>query len=202
MRRHLTWRLTLALLAPLSVACGNSGSATSMGAGGTAESATSGHSSTASTAAGSTTGSGGGMMAGLIPDPGTVDQVDNNFGSVEPNNTPEQATPLGTASSGSVNVWVDTNTVGGSDNPADYFVFKSGSAAGQFTLDICFTAPLTGLTATLWKVAGGEAEMPPVGTWTSSGTCVTDHTTPAALEASTDYLFGITATGGVGTYSA
>jgi hypothetical protein len=151
---------------------------------------------------GTTSSTGTGTMGGGIPDPGTSDGVDNNFGDVEPNNTPQQATPLGVAMQGGVSVWVDTNDIGGSDNPADYFVFENGPAAGPFTFDICFTAPVTAMTATLWKVVSGTEQMPPIGTWDSTGTCVTDMTTPANLEASAEYLFGLTATGGVGSYSA
>jgi hypothetical protein len=140
-------------------------------------------------------------MGGSIPDPGTGNQVDNDFTDKEPNDTPQQATPLGVASTGNINVWVGGNTIGGS-NTADYFVFKSGSTAGQFTFDICFSAPTTAMTATLWKVSGGMQQMPPVGTWMSSSTCVTNMTMPASLEASTDYLLGLTATGGSSMYSA
>jgi hypothetical protein len=127
--------------------------------------------------------------------------VDNDFTDVEPNDTPQEATPLGVAANGSVNVWVGGNTIGGS-NLADYFVFESAAAAGAFTFDICFSAPTTGMTATLWTVAGGKEQLPPVGTWTSTGTCVTNMGTTTPLVASTEYLFGLTATGGSSMYNA
>jgi hypothetical protein len=142
------------------------------------------------------------MMAGGIPAPGTTDNVDQNFGDVEPNNTPQQATPLGIAAGADVYVWVNGNTIGGASNPADYFVFQSAPVAGQFSFDICFESGLTGLTATLWKVVNATEQLPPVGTWTASNACVTDMTMPAALEASTEYLFGLTAPEGVGMYAA
>ena len=147
---------------------------------------------------------GGGMMTTGIPPAGTVDQVDNNFGDVEPNNTPQEATPLGVAMSGSIYVWVDTNAIGGPSNPADYFVFETPAQTGTFSFDICFGTgtPLTALSASLWKVVGGEQQLPAIGTWQSSGGCVTDMTAAAPLEASTEYLFGLEATGGVGSYSA
>lgn len=150
---------------------------------------------------GSGSGPTGGSGDGAIPGPGTGNGVDSNFTSKEPNDTPQHATPLGVASTGSVHVRVTSNTIGGSDT-SDYFVFKSGATAGQFTFNICFSAPTTSMTATLWKVVGGAEQMPPVGTWTSTGTCVTDMTTPAALEVSTEYLLGLTARGGSSTYSA
>jgi hypothetical protein len=128
---------------------------------------------------------GGDAMSGPVPAPGSVDNVDNNFGDVEPNNTPSEATPLGTAMGADVNVWVNGNNIGGPGNP----------------VDICFAAPTTAMTATLWKVVNSVEQQPPVGSWTSSSTCVTDMT-PAPLEASSVYLFGLTATGGAGMYSA
>jgi hypothetical protein len=142
-----------------------------------------------------------GMMSGAIPDPGTGNGVDNNFGDIEPNDTPSQATPLGIAASSTVRVWVTNNSIGGSD-VADYFVFKSASAAGTFSFDICYSGSVGTLTATLWTVANGQMVTPPVGTWMSSGTCVMSSGMGAALAASTTYLFGVTATGGAGMYSA
>jgi hypothetical protein len=182
MRRISFFLLPIALAA--SLGCGSSGN-TGSGTGG----------------GGTTTGGGGSMMAGNIPDPGTTDQVDSDFTDMEPNDTPQHATPLGTAMMGSLNVWVSSNTIGGSDQ-ADYFVFKSGPTAGPFTFDICFNAPLTGMTATLWQVVGGKEQTPPVGTWTSTGMCVTNTPAGTPLVASTDYLFGLTATGASGSYSA
>jgi len=187
MRRSLAWFVPV-----LCLACGGSNAGTgggSNGGGGSGGGAMG-------------TGGAGGMMAGGIPDPGTSDQVDQDFTNVEPNDTPQQATPLGVAMSGSVAVWVGGNTIGGSDNPADYFVFKSGPAPGAFSFDVCFGPPITDMTATLWKVVGGAQQTPPIGTWASSGTCVTNSGMGAPLEASTDYLFGLTANGGVGTYGA
>ena len=144
---------------------------------------------------------GGGVMSNGIPAAGTNDQVDCDFLDVEPNNTPQQATPLGTAMSGDIAVWVNGNNIGGS-NTADYFVFETAPEAGTFSFDICFAAPVTGMTATLWKVEGGAEQTPPVGTWNSAMGCVTDMAMAAPLEASTEYLFGLTATGGAGSYAA
>ncbi len=138
---------------------------------------------------------------GAIPAAGAGDAVDNNFGDVEPNNTPQQATPLGTAA-GSVYTWVEGNTIGGTDT-ADYFVFESSAAGGMFTLGasgLCYTGTITSLTATLWKVAAGQEVLPPVGTWTSSTGSCTSGT--ATLEASTEYLLEVTAAGGTGMYAA
>jgi hypothetical protein len=142
------------------------------------------------------------MAAGGIPAAGSVDNVDNNFGDVAPNQTPQQATPLGPAMGPDVNVWVNGNNIGAAGDTADYFVFQSSATAGQFTFDICFAAPITTMTASLWKVVNGTQVEPAVGTWTASTTCVTTGMTPAPLAANTEYLFGLTAQGGAGMYSA
>ncbi len=142
-----------------------------------------------------------GMMSGAIPDPGTGHGVDGDFADVEPNDTPSQATPLGIAASSTVRVWVTNNSIGGSDT-ADYFVFKSGAAAGTFSFDMCFSGSIGGLTATLWTVSNGQMVTPPVGTWMSAGTCVVSSGMGAPLAANTTYLFGVTATGGAGMYTA
>jgi hypothetical protein len=178
MRRRLLWLVPL--FGPLCVACGGGHESGGTGASGT----------------------GGTTMAGGIPAPGTSDQVDNDFTDVEPNNTPEQATPLGIAAASDVNVWVNGNTIGGSGNTEDYFVFESSATAGAFTFDVCFMAPVTAMTATLWKVENAAEVTPPVGTWTSSTGCVTGPMAGAPLEASTVYLFGLSATGGPGMYGA
>jgi hypothetical protein len=181
------------------VLCAACGSSSGDGTGGTGGSSQTTASNAGNTSSPSSSASG---MTGGIPDPGAGSQVDQDFTSKEPNNTPQQATPLGTSMLSGVNVWVNGNTVGGATNNADYFVFKSGPQAGPFTFDVCFSAPLTGLTATLWKVVGGQEQMPPVGTWMSTSTCVTNQGMMVQLDASTDYLFGLTAAGDSGTYQA
>jgi hypothetical protein len=135
-----------------------------------------------------------------IPDPGTGSQVDVDFQDDEPNNTPDEATPLGVASKGDIVIWVGLNDIGGSDNPADYFVFESGPAPSKLEFDMCYSGAITGMTATLWKVVDAEEQTPPVATWTLSPSCAKSLSAP--LEASTEYLFGVLATGGPGVYTA
>lgn len=142
------------------------------------------------------------MMAGNIPAAGAGNQVDQDFTEVEPNDTPETATPLGSTAMNNINVWVTSNKLGGAADAADYFVFGSGTAAGTLTLNVCFSAPITEMTATLWKVANATAQQPAIGTWTSTGTCLTGPAMGVPLEASTEYLLGLTAKGDVATYSA
>jgi hypothetical protein len=143
------------------------------------------------------------MAAGSIPDPGTGHGVDSNFGNVEPNDSPSQATPLGVASSASVYLWVSGNAGGGTDTE-DYFVFKTSASAGTFTLStggLCWGGSITGITATLWKVVSGQQMLPPVQTWASTASCTPPGTAPA-LEANTEYLLGLAISGGSGTYFA
>lgn len=191
MRRSLLGLLPV--LASLGFGCGGSGTTASTGSGAGGENAT--------TVTGSGTG-GTMMMAGKIPAAGPGNQVDQDFTEVEPNDTPETATPLGTAMTAGINVWVTSNKLGGTTDAADYFVFESGPAAGTLTLDICFSAPITEMTATLWKVVDATAQMPAIGTWTSTGTCVQGPAMGVPMDASTEYLLGLTAKGDAATYNA
>jgi hypothetical protein len=149
-------------------------------------------------------GSGGGSSGGSIPAPGSSNDVDNDFKSAEPNDSPSQATPLGQAKGPDVYVWVSSNTIGGGDD-SDYFVFESGSKAGNFTLGmsgLCWSGAIATLTATLWKVDNGAQVMPPIHTWKGVDKCVMSAPGDAPVEANTEYLLGVTATGGSGTYAA
>jgi hypothetical protein len=141
--------------------------------------------------------------SGDIPAPGTTDNVDQGFESVEPNDTPATATPLGVAATNGVYVWVTNNTATATDS-SDYFVFKSGTTDGTFQLGssgLCYGTGITSMTATLWKVVNSAQVNPPVDSWTSSsatGGCLTG-TTP--ITANTEYLLGVVMTG-AGSYAA
>jgi hypothetical protein len=140
---------------------------------------------------------------GGIPDPGAGAAVDNNFGNVEPNDTPQTATPLGTSASANVYLWISNNMGGGSDT-SDYFVFKSGPTSTMFSLStsgICWSGAITGVNATLWEVANGQQVMPPVKTWMSTTSC-TPPGTAVTIKPSTEYLLGLMISGGAGTYQA
>jgi hypothetical protein len=139
-----------------------------------------------------------------IPDPGPGDVVDVAFQSIEPNDTPQEATPLGTSTTGDVTVWISGNAIGGSGNASNYFVFRSGPTPGTFIFRGCFNSPIDGMTATLWRVVDSAARLPPVATASSTpdgptSACLTFDQT--VLDANTVYLFGLTATGGAGEYS-
>jgi len=100
------------------------------------------------------------VTGAAVADPGPGGAIDNNLDDVEPNDSPAMATPLGTAAGLSIYTWVNGDSSGGTD-AADYFVFRSGPTAGEFTLGssgLCFGPPLQTLRATLWKVAGGAGQ--------------------------------------------
>ena len=142
--------------------------------------------------------------AGGVPNPGPGDQVDFGFNNISPNDTADRATPLGTAMLADVAVWIGNNEIGGEGNASNYFVFRTSPVEGSFGFDGCFSAPISGMTGGLWKVVEAQLIMPAVATWSATAGdagsgCFTDAT--ASLDASTVYLFGLTATGGVGTYS-
>jgi hypothetical protein len=144
-----------------------------------------------------------GMMSTGIPPAGTNDQVDCDFLDIEPNNTPQEATPLGT-SMGNINVWVNGNDIGGPGNTADYLVFNTPAQSVAFTFNICIS-PSVPFGATLWAVVDGAEQLPPLGSWNGSAGCVSNTSPPGAttpLAANTEYLFGLTATGGAGNYGA
>jgi len=184
-------------LVPVLLA-GCSGKGTTANTGGSSSgTASTNATGTGATGTNATTGAG---MSG-IPGPGPGANVDNEFANVEPNNTPQQATPLGTSALNGINVWV-TNNMTSTTDATDYFVFQSSPMGGPFTFNICFNAPVTSMTATLWKVVGGVAQTPPLMTWNSSATCVTNMGSAVTMTASTEYLFGLTSSGGAGTYSA
>src|SRR5262245_50678593 len=54
-------------------------------------------------------------IPGGIPDPGSGAMVDNNFGDVEPNDTPATATPLGTSTQATAYLWINNNSGGDTD---------------------------------------------------------------------------------------
>jgi hypothetical protein len=141
-----------------------------------------------------------------VPDPGPGNEVDTDFNNpaTGTNDTPETATPLGTSTTPDVTVWVGDNQIGQANHKSNYFVFRSGPASGTFLFRGCFSSPLEGLTASLWKVKNGEELLPAVETQSSTADgknlqCL-DFDQPV-LEANTVYLFGLTATKGAGLYS-
>jgi hypothetical protein len=139
-----------------------------------------------------------------VPDPGSGNQVDIAFKQLFPDDTPGQATPLGTSTMSDVTVWITDNMIGGTGNASNYFVFRSGPATGTFIFRGCFDSPITGMTAGLWRVVDGKQQTPPVGTATSTPDGPTMQCLvfdQSVLAPDTVYLFGLTATGGAGLYS-
>jgi hypothetical protein len=148
----------------------------------------------------------GGFGATGIPDPGPGHQVDIAFQNVSPNDTPQDATPLGTsvATNGFLPVWITNNTIGGPDNRSNYFVFRSSTTPQEFIYKGCFDLPLKGMTGTLWKVVDHAEHLPPVGSAKSTPDGLKSQCLEVdniMLEPNTVYLFELTATGGAGLYS-
>jgi hypothetical protein len=151
-------------------------------------------------------GSDGGLGATGIPDPGPGRDVDIAFQNVSPNNTPQDATPLGTsvATNGLLPVWITNNAIGGPGNQSNYFVFRSSAMPQEFIYRGCFDPPLKGMTGTLWKVVDHAEQLPPLGSAVSTpdssmSQCL--EVDNIVLEPNTVYLFQLTATGGAGLYS-
>jgi len=147
-----------------------------------------------------------GLGATGIPDPGPGDKVDIAFENVSPNDTPQDATPLGTstATNGVLPVWVTSNAIGGSGNQSNYFVFRSSATPQQFIYRGCFNSPLEGMTGTLWKVVDHAEQLPPLGSAVSTPDSPTSQCLVVdniVLEPNTVYLFELAATGGAGSYA-
>jgi len=136
---------------------------------------------------------------GGVPNPGPGDQVDIAFNNTPSNGTPDQATALGTSTMDGVTVWIGENTIGGAGNESNYFVFRAGTEGGPFAFDGCFGSPITSMTGSFWEVVEAKQVTPPVATWSATAGCFSNAT--AMMEPNTVYLFGLTATGGPGTYS-
>jgi hypothetical protein len=149
---------------------------------------------------GATSSGGEGGSIGFL-DPGPGNQVNIAFNNTTNNDSIAHAAPLGTSLTSDVTVWITQNTIGG-DFPANYFVFRSAPEAGTFFFNGCSNAPITSMTADLWEVEGSELKQPAVGSWKSvaSGGTACFNNVSAMMEASTVYVFGLTAEGPQGTY--
>ena len=85
----------------------------------------------------------------------------------------------------------------------------SGFALNEYRIDstlgvggLCWMGAITNLSATLWKVTNHQQVLQAIHQWQGNGTCVKSAKGDAPLEPNTDYLFGVTATGGAGNYNA
>src|SRR5262245_34465790 len=81
---------------------------------------------------------GDGSVIPVVPDPGQMPFV---WADTEPNDTPEQAVPMGIADAG---FWAPYNFdghLGGADT-ADYFVFRSSNLMTMATFVFCWDLPV------------------------------------------------------------
>jgi hypothetical protein len=138
--------------------------------------------------------------AGTIPDPGNGNPNGTfPWPDTEPNNTPDKAVAVGTATVTEtiIRPWFDSgpDAIGGTDT-ADYWVFRSSPSGGTFSFDMSWSSNTNLADAALYKVVAGVQQMPAVKIWDStstSGESATMGVNEATLEASTVYLFEITA---------
>jgi len=142
-----------------------------------------------------------------VPDPGTG-AMPMSWPDTEPNDTPEQAVPLGVGS-GQIGPYIEFRGPGGhlgGGDEADYFVFKTSSAPGTtFIANACWDANLhvNLLDFTLYKVVDGQ----PLIVVDSSNRTDDDCERPQpfwnlALEPDTKYLFALIHVEGEGFYEA
>jgi len=119
----------------------------------------------------------------LVPDPGSG-AIPFSWPDTEPNDTPEQAVPLGTSVSNGEATWFDgtaeSGSLGGSDT-ADYFVFRSSSQGGVFHAGPCWdgTSAPNLMDFYVYQVVGGH-----VGTMV--GSAVTSDASCENIDASAD----------------
>jgi hypothetical protein len=136
----------------------------------------------------------GGMMTGMIPDPGN--QPSGEWTDVEPNDTPSQATPMGILTGP---MWMGFTEPLTAINPAtdvDYFVFKTGDATSlaNVYMSICWSFAGNLLDLRLYEVVnsmqGPEAAMAAT-TGTGCETLVDFGEGPTVLTADTTYLLEV-----------
>lgn len=149
----------------------------------------------------------GGGAVPRVPDPGTG-AMPMSWPDTEPNDTPEQAVPLGVGA-GQIGPYIEFfgngGHLGGGDE-ADYFVFKTGTTPGTtFIANACWNADLhvNLLDFVLYKVIDGQ----PLIVVDSSNRTDTDCERPQPfwslpLEPDTKYLFAMIHVEGEGFYQA
>jgi hypothetical protein len=132
----------------------------------------------------------------------------SSWPDTEPNDTPEQAVRLGVGT-GQIGPYVGLFTTGGhlgGGDVADYFVFKTDSAAGTtFIARACWDAGLKVnlLDFALYQVVDGQPLIPIASSSSSDTTC--EFPQPfwsLPLAPDTKYLFALTHVEGEGDYEA
>ncbi|HTM20874.1 MAG TPA: hypothetical protein VL172_10210 [Kofleriaceae bacterium] len=149
-----------------------------------------------------------GAVAGLVPDPGNA-AIPFSWPDTEPNDTPQQAVPLGTSVNAGEATWFDgtaeSGSLGGTDR-ADFFVFRSSPQGGMFHAAPCWdgTAAPNLIDFYVYKVVDGHVDsMAGSSTATDDGCENLTATADVTMEASTVYLLELRALGaGMALYGA
>jgi hypothetical protein len=144
----------------------------------------------------------------VVPDPGTG-AMPSSWPDTEPNDTPEQAVPLGVGG-GQIGPYIEEFTGGGhlgGGDEADYFVFRTAPAAAgasTFIAQACWDGALNVdlLDIALYKVVDGQPLIPVISAATNSTACERLPMFNVPLEADTKYLFALTHVAGAGAYQA
>jgi hypothetical protein len=143
----------------------------------------------------------------VVPDPGTM-RMQFAWPDTEPNDTPEQAVPLGVGSGGQIGPYIGPmgggSTLGGGDN-ADYFVFRTAPVAGAtFIANVCWddTLNVNLLDLALYKVVDGQPLIPVMSSTSSNIKCEMQVPFNIDLAPDTKYLFALIHVEGAATYHA
>jgi hypothetical protein len=133
-----------------------------------------------------------------VPDPG-AGAIPFSWPDTEPNDSPCQASAVGTSAGAGEATWFDgtaeSGSLGGTDRK-DYFVFKSSSQGGMFHNGPCWdgTAAPNLMDAYLYKVVDGQVDAMVGSSTDTDAAC--ENTTgggDVAMEANTVYLLELRA---------
>ncbi len=109
-------------------------------------------SSTSQGAAGAGAAGAGGTSAGPIPDPGTV--MNGEWVDTEPNDTPDQAVPMGILTGPIWAGFVEPYTALNPEDDVDYFVFKTDADVTNVYMSLCWSFMGNLLDMNLYEVVG------------------------------------------------
>jgi hypothetical protein len=143
----------------------------------------------------------------VVPDPGTG-PLPMAWPDTEPNDTPEQAVPIGMGA-GQIGPYIglfdaEDGHLGAGDE-ADYFVFRTAPVVtSMFIAGACWDAALNIdlLDFALYKVIDGQPLVLVTKTSTPSTSCEVQQPFSIPLDADSKYLFAVTHVAGEGSYSA
>lgn len=205
--------LTAVLALTLLLGCGDDSGST--GGGGdststTTTTATTGATSTSESSSSSTgTATTSTGMMGLIPDPGN--EMNGEWTDIEPNDTPDQAVPMGILTGPIWAGFVAPYTAINPETDVDYFVFKTGADTSGVYMALCWSFAGNLLDMNLYEVENQmQGQLAATATDTAPGceTLVDFGEGATLLSPSTTYLLevrgapGLNLAGDPGLYTA